>query len=204
MEPGDPAVPATDEPAGRDAGRVLRRRAVLSRRLARPAQRPAGHGPAGWTRHRRRLHRQRLECAAEHRPGLFRFRGDVRVLPVLRAVPRDVRAPPRTQPDRRAGAPSAAGRDAPRATGGPKRSASSSSQPGDLVLVQPGQSIPVDGTLDCESARVDESLLTGESRPVRKATGDAGRGRQHQPARRRDDPRRARRRRHGAGAESAG
>ncbi len=44
---------------------------------------------------------------------------------------------------------------------------------GDLVVVQPGQSIPVDGILASESARVDESLLTGESRPVRKATGAA-------------------------------
>ncbi|MEZ5563251.1 MAG: heavy metal translocating P-type ATPase [Gammaproteobacteria bacterium] len=43
---------------------------------------------------------------------------------------------------------------------------------GDLVLVPPGQSVPVDGRLVSASARVDESLLTGESRPVRKATGD--------------------------------
>jgi Cu2+-exporting ATPase len=45
-------------------------------------------------------------------------------------------------------------------------------EPGDLVLVPPGQSIPVDGRLESASARVDESLLTGESRPVRKAAGD--------------------------------
>ena len=45
-------------------------------------------------------------------------------------------------------------------------------EPGDLVLVPPGQSIPVDGRLDSTSARVDESLLTGESRPVAKAAGD--------------------------------
>ncbi|MCL4779642.1 MAG: cadmium-translocating P-type ATPase [Gammaproteobacteria bacterium] len=43
--------------------------------------------------------------------------------------------------------------------------------PGDLVLVPPGQSIPVDGRLESASASVDESLLTGESRPVRKAAG---------------------------------
>jgi Cu2+-exporting ATPase len=46
-------------------------------------------------------------------------------------------------------------------------------QPGDLVLVAPGQSIPVDGRLESAAARVDESLLTGESRPVRKTAGDA-------------------------------
>jgi Cu2+-exporting ATPase len=45
-------------------------------------------------------------------------------------------------------------------------------EPGDLVLVPPGQSIPVDGRLESASARVDESLLTGESRPVHKAAGD--------------------------------
>jgi len=44
--------------------------------------------------------------------------------------------------------------------------------PGDRILVQPGHSVPVDGVLESESARVDESLLTGESRPVRKAAGD--------------------------------
>lgn len=43
---------------------------------------------------------------------------------------------------------------------------------GDLVLVPPGQSIPVDGRLDSTSASVDESLLTGESRPMRKTAGD--------------------------------
>jgi Cu2+-exporting ATPase len=45
-------------------------------------------------------------------------------------------------------------------------------EPGDRILVQPGHSVPVDGVLEGEPARVDESLLTGESRPVRKAAGD--------------------------------
>ncbi len=43
---------------------------------------------------------------------------------------------------------------------------------GDLILVQPGQSIPADGLLESDAARIDESLLTGESRPVPKAKGD--------------------------------
>lgn len=44
---------------------------------------------------------------------------------------------------------------------------------GDVFLVRPGESIPVDGTvLEGESA-VDEAALTGESIPVDKAAGDS-------------------------------
>ena len=43
---------------------------------------------------------------------------------------------------------------------------------GDVVLVRPGERVPVDGEIvDGESA-VDESMLTGESLPVAKAAGD--------------------------------
>lgn len=45
-------------------------------------------------------------------------------------------------------------------------------EPGDLVLVQPGQAFPVDGLLESDGARVDESLLTGESRPLRRERGE--------------------------------
>ena len=43
---------------------------------------------------------------------------------------------------------------------------------GDVVLVRPGGRIPVDGTLTDGAADVDESMLTGESRPVPKSPGD--------------------------------
>ncbi|MFP6654138.1 MAG: HAD-IC family P-type ATPase, partial [Myxococcota bacterium] len=44
---------------------------------------------------------------------------------------------------------------------------------GDLVLVSPGERIPVDGCIESGESRVDEAMLTGESQPVSKTTGDA-------------------------------
>ncbi len=44
--------------------------------------------------------------------------------------------------------------------------------PGDLVLVRPGETIPVDGVVVEGRSSVDESMLTGESLPVEKKQGD--------------------------------
>ncbi len=43
---------------------------------------------------------------------------------------------------------------------------------GDVVLVRPGERIPVDGQVVSGRSAVDESLLTGESIPVEKTEGD--------------------------------
>jgi Cu+-exporting ATPase len=43
---------------------------------------------------------------------------------------------------------------------------------GDIVVVRPGEKIPVDGALVEGASTVDESMLTGESLPVAKAVGD--------------------------------
>jgi len=44
---------------------------------------------------------------------------------------------------------------------------------GDVILVRPGEKIPVDGTVLEGHSAVDESMLTGESNPADKQPGDA-------------------------------
>jgi Cu+-exporting ATPase len=44
---------------------------------------------------------------------------------------------------------------------------------GDIVLVKPGETIPVDGVVIEGRSSIDESMLTGESLPVEKKPGDS-------------------------------
>ena len=43
---------------------------------------------------------------------------------------------------------------------------------GDILVVKPGEKIPVDGEVVSGTSAVDEALVTGESLPVEKSTGD--------------------------------
>jgi P-type Cu+ transporter len=43
---------------------------------------------------------------------------------------------------------------------------------GDIVLVRPGERLPVDGTIDTGFPTIDESMITGEPIPVEKKPGD--------------------------------
>ena len=46
-------------------------------------------------------------------------------------------------------------------------------QPGDQILVRPGERVPADGEVAHGTSAVDESMLTGESLPVDKSPGEA-------------------------------
>jgi Cu+-exporting ATPase len=45
-------------------------------------------------------------------------------------------------------------------------------RPGELIVMRPGERIPLDGTIVSGSSAIDESMITGESIPVDKTTGD--------------------------------
>merc|ERR1719247_4076624 len=46
-------------------------------------------------------------------------------------------------------------------------------QLGDQILISAGETLPCDGVLIAGDVQVDESILSGESRPVHKQAGDA-------------------------------
>jgi P-type Cu+ transporter len=43
---------------------------------------------------------------------------------------------------------------------------------GDIVVVRPGEKVPVDGVIVSGRSSLDESMITGESLPVEKGVGD--------------------------------
>ncbi|MEQ4205173.1 heavy metal translocating P-type ATPase [Actinopolymorpha sp. B9G3] len=64
--------------------------------------------------------------------------------------------------------------DAERVTpgGGVERIDVTDLRPGNVVLVRPGARVPADGTIVTGGAEFDESMITGESRPVARGEGD--------------------------------
>jgi ATPase, P-type (transporting), HAD superfamily, subfamily IC len=44
---------------------------------------------------------------------------------------------------------------------------------GDIIIVKPGEKIPVDGVITEGNSSVDESMISGESLPVEKKAGDS-------------------------------
>src|SRR6056297_850623 len=49
-------------------------------------------------------------------------------------------------------------------------------QKGDILIIRPGEKIPVDGVVTDGESYIDESMITGESIPVEKTKGDKGIG----------------------------
>jgi Cu2+-exporting ATPase len=45
-------------------------------------------------------------------------------------------------------------------------------QPGDVILVKPGEKVPADGSVVGGESYLNESMLTGESKPIRKSIDD--------------------------------
>jgi Cu+-exporting ATPase len=82
-------------------------------------------------------------------------------------------AAPSARPPRRSARCRPATRDRARARPARRcRDADRQVQVGDLVVVRPGERIPVDGEIVEGQSEVDESLITGESLPVHKEPGD--------------------------------
>ena len=56
--------------------------------------------------------------------------------------------------------------------GGTQTVVASALRAGDMILVRPGASVPADGTVEEGESQLNESMITGESRPVHKRAGD--------------------------------
>ena len=115
--------------------------------------------------------------------GLLRDLGHADRLYPARQIPGGPR--PRQGRRRAQETASSPGRQGPPDNGeGEKEVPASIIRVGDVVLVRPGETIPVDGEIIEGSSTVDESMVTGESMPVHKKAGRQGNRRHHQQKRR--------------------
>ena len=179
-------------PSGRRSPSLRAAAAVRASSIARGR---AADGRKAWHALRARVARhQRADARRRRRRDRARrvVRGGRRRLPVRRragARSADARA-------RADGGPRADGSDAAEALvrdgGGERRSPSTRSAPGAVIVVKPGEKIPLDGEVVAGRSAVNQAPVTGESLPVDKAAGRRGVRRHHQR------PRRARRARHAA------
>ena len=157
------------------AGRLLLRRAVLRRRVARLAPAEARDGRSGRTRHRRRVRRQRVVDARGRWAGLLRFGDDVRGAALGCAAFRVARAPAGRRGDRgyRRDVPETAERLIdPADASKTERVAARELRPGDRIRVAAGMPIAADGTIVEGRSSVEEAMLTGESWPRARMAGD--------------------------------
>jgi len=56
--------------------------------------------------------------------------------------------------------------------GGEERVSVGELREGDLILIRPGESVPADGVVQDGESKLNEAVITGESRPVEKKAGD--------------------------------
>jgi Cu+-exporting ATPase len=155
------------------AGAVLDRLALLRRRLQRPARRRRQHGRAGGARHLDGLAVQRRGDGADlHHQHVYFEASAVVITLVLMGKLLEARAKAKTS-----AAIEALIRLQPQTArvlrdGELVEVPVASLNPGDVFVVRPGESVPVDGEVAEGASSVNEAMLTGESLPVAKNPGD--------------------------------
>src|SRR6202008_2696 len=82
------------------------------------------------------------------------------------------RRPGARGPNTAAGAPGGPGAAGPGPIGGDRPTSVDDITPGTIVLVRPGEKIPLDGKVVAGTSAVNQAPVTGESLPIDKAPGD--------------------------------